>query len=61
MKAVLELALEQHPKSAIVHSRWGDYHLRRNDPASAIGYYKKALELDPTDEQTRETLKRLAK
>lgn len=61
VKAVLELALEQHPKSAIVHSRWGDYHLQRNDQASAIGYYEKALELDPADSQTRETLKRLAK
>ncbi len=61
VKAVLELAIEQHPKSAIVHSRWGDYHLQRNDQASAIGYYKKALELDPTDGQTRETLKRLEK
>ncbi len=61
VKAILELALEQHPKSAIVHSRWGDYCLKRNEPAKAVEYYKKALELDPTDEQTRETLKRLAK
>ena len=62
VKTILELALEQHPKSAIVHSRWGDYYLQlMNDPATATDYYRKALELDPTDQQTKETLKRLAK
>jgi CubicO group peptidase (beta-lactamase class C family) len=61
IKALLDLALDQHPKSAIVYSRWGDYHLLRNDKTSAITSFKKALELDPSDQQALEMLNDLTK
>jgi predicted TPR repeat methyltransferase len=61
IKLLLDLALDQHPKSAIVYSRWGDYHLLRNDKTSAITSFKKALELDPSDQQTLEVLNDLTK
>lgn len=60
-KAILEVATEQHPNSSIVYSRWGDYYLKLNDKANAIKNYQKAVELDPTDEQTKETLNGLTK
>jgi tetratricopeptide (TPR) repeat protein len=61
IKALLDLALEQHPKSAIVYSRWGDYHLLCDDKTSAISSFKKALELDPADQQALEILNDLTK
>lgn len=61
VKTVLEVALKQHPNSAIVYSRWGDYHLKNNDKSNAIKSYQKALELDPSDQQTKEILGSLEK
>jgi CubicO group peptidase (beta-lactamase class C family) len=61
VKAILELAREQHPGSSIVYSRWGDYFIKMDDKANAIKNYQKALELDPADEQTKETLNELVK
>ena len=58
---ILNLALEQHPNSSIIYSRWGDFFLLKDDIPNAIINYKKALELDPTDEQTLEVLKNLLK
>lgn len=60
-KAILEVAIEQHPNSSIVYSRWGDYHLKLDDKPNAIKSYQKAIELDPTDEQTKGTLENLRK
>jgi CubicO group peptidase (beta-lactamase class C family) len=31
VKTILDIAIEQHPNSSIVHSRWGDYYLKLND------------------------------
>ncbi|MEO0045127.1 MAG: hypothetical protein RL705_318 [Bacteroidota bacterium] len=59
VRTVLELASEQHPNAAIVFSRWGDYYLKINDKSNAIKNYEKALELDPLDDQTIDTLKSL--
>lgn len=56
VKTILEVAIEQHPNSSIVHSRWGDYFLKLNDKPNAIKSYKKTLELDPTDQQTKDIL-----
>lgn len=56
VKTILEVAIEQHPNSSIVHSRWGDYYLKLNDKPNAIKSYEKALELDPTDQQTKDIL-----
>ncbi|MEO6550257.1 MAG: serine hydrolase [Ferruginibacter sp.] len=61
VKAILELALEQHPNSAIVYSRWGEYYQKINDKANAIKNYQKALELDPADKQVKELLDDLTK
>ena len=61
VKMILKLAVEQHPASAIVYSRWGDYYLKLNDQASAIKSYEKAVELDPNDQQTKEALQNLKK
>ncbi len=57
VKTILELAIEQHPNSSIAYSRWGDFYQKINDKSSAIKSYQKAIELDPTDQQTKDTLK----
>ena len=61
VKTILELGVEQHPASAIVYSRWGDYYIKLNDLPNAIKNYQKAVELDPNDQQTKETLMKLYK
>lgn len=61
VKTVLELAAEQHPNSAVVYSRWGDFYLFQKDKANAVKNYRRALELDPNDQQTKETLNNLMK
>lgn len=48
--------MEQHPNSSIVYSRWGDYYQKINDKANAIKNYRKAIDLDPSDKQTKEIL-----
>lgn len=60
VKAMLELAVTQHPRSAIVQSRWGDYYRKMNDKANALAAYRAAVALDPTDEQAREAIRVLA-
>lgn len=59
VKTILNLALEQHPNSSIVYGRWGDYYLKINDKPNAIKNYRRAVELDPTDQQTKDILERL--
>jgi CubicO group peptidase (beta-lactamase class C family) len=61
VKTILDVAIEQHPNSSIVYSRWGDYYLKLNDKPNAIKSYQKAIELDPTDQQTKDTLNGLTK
>ncbi len=61
VRTVLELALEQHPNSAIVYARWGDFYLARNDQAGALKSYRKALELDPTDKALKEKINELTR
>ena len=61
VKTILELAIEQHPNSSIVYSRWGDYYLKMNDKTKAVESYRKAVELDPTDQQTKDILNGLIK
>ncbi|WP_210490142.1 serine hydrolase [Rufibacter aurantiacus] len=60
-KAILEVALEQYPTSAMVQTRFGDYFVKMNDKPNAIRSYTKALELDPSDAQAKELLSRLKK
>jgi tetratricopeptide (TPR) repeat protein len=59
VKTILDIALDQHPNSSIVYSRWGDYYLKLNDKLNAIMNYEKAIEIDPSDENSKEILKRL--
>jgi len=61
VKTILDVAIEQHPNSSIVYSRWGDYYLKLNDRQNAIKSYQKAIELDPTDQQSKDTLNGLKK
>lgn len=61
VKTILDVAIEQHPNSSIVYSRLGDYYLKLNDKPNAIKSYQKAIELDPTDQQTKDTLYELQK
>ena len=61
VKTILDVAIEQHPNSSIVYSRWGDYYLKLNDKQNAIKSYQKAIELDPTDQQTKDILNDLTK
>ena len=61
VKTILDVAIEQHPNSSIVYSRWGDYYLKLNDKHNAIKSYQKAIELDPTDQQTKDILNGLTK
>jgi tetratricopeptide (TPR) repeat protein len=61
VNTILELATERHPNASIVYSRWGDYYLKLADKSNAIKNYQKALALDPSDQQTKETLDRLIK
>lgn len=59
-ETLLELATEQHPKSSVVFARWGDYYLKMNDKPNAIINYKKAVALDPiNNESIAEELKKL--
>ncbi|MGY2134256.1 serine hydrolase [Hymenobacter sp. HD11105] len=55
-QGLLELALEQFPQSAVVHTRWGDLYLGRGDKPRAIAAYQTALRLDPDDKELREKL-----
>lgn len=59
-KAMLELAIAQHPRSAIVRGRWGDYYRKLNDRAKALSEYQAAVSLDPSDEQAQEAIRALA-
>lgn len=58
-RTILELAIEQHPASAVVYARWGDYYLYLNDNERAIQSFQKAVGLDDSDIVTHEKLKAL--
>ncbi len=58
-KMLLELSEEQHPQSAIVFARWGDYYLKMQDRAAAIRAYERANQLDPSDEGVVKALEKL--
>ncbi len=59
VKALLEVAAEQHPASAIVYNRWGDFYKAIGDKEAAIKSYQKSLELEPGNKDVIESLKRL--
>jgi predicted TPR repeat methyltransferase len=55
-QAILELAQEQHPNSAIVYARWGDLFEIQGNKSKAIESYKKTLTLDPSDKEIEKKL-----
>ncbi|MDQ5845595.1 MAG: serine hydrolase, partial [Acidobacteriota bacterium] len=56
---LLNLAIQLHPQSGMLYEGLGDVYVKqgRNDEATAS--YKKALELDPTLQPSKEALKKL--
>jgi CubicO group peptidase (beta-lactamase class C family) len=59
VKTILDIALDQHPNSSIVYSRLGDYYLKLKDKQNAIKNYTRAIGIDPSDENSKEILKKL--
>jgi tetratricopeptide (TPR) repeat protein len=58
VKSILEVAEEQYPQVAVVHLRFAEFYVQMGDMEKAVKYGKKALELDPSNEQLREMLKK---
>lgn len=61
VRMLLELALEQHPNSSIVYARRADYYLSVNDREQALSNLRKAIELDPSDKNSKDLLEQLMK
>jgi CubicO group peptidase (beta-lactamase class C family) len=59
VRTILELAEEQHPKSSMVYSRWGEFYLKSGDRNRAIESYRRAVALNPNDQIAKETLDKL--
>ncbi|MBD0258223.1 MAG: class A beta-lactamase-related serine hydrolase [Cytophagales bacterium] len=55
-RALLTLAQEQHPNSAMVFARWGDLYQKLGQVEQAIAAYQAALRLDPNDKDAQEKL-----
>jgi CubicO group peptidase (beta-lactamase class C family) len=55
-QAILELAQEQHPNSAIMYARWGDLYNSQGNKTKAIEAYTKALKLEPSDKEVEKKL-----
>ncbi|MBS0029915.1 alpha/beta hydrolase-fold protein [Chitinophaga sp. 22321] len=51
--------ISNYPRSANVYDSMGEACLVKGDKEAAIRYYRKAVELDPYNEERRETLKKL--
>lgn len=60
VKTILDLANEQNPKSSIVECRWGDYYLKTNNKQMALESYKKALILEPENEDIKSSITKLS-
>ncbi|RYY68876.1 MAG: serine hydrolase [Chitinophagaceae bacterium] len=59
VKTLLDVAVEQHPRSSIVYSRWGDFYKAIGDRQAATKSYKKSLELEPGNKDVIESLRNL--
>ncbi len=55
----LNLAVELYPKEAMLYDALGDMYLKKGSNEQAIQSYKKALEVDPNFEHSKEMLKKL--
>ncbi|HET9250951.1 MAG TPA: c-type cytochrome [Candidatus Eisenbacteria bacterium] len=56
--ALLGLNVEFHPTAGSTHNLLGRIHEAKGDPAAAIASWKKALELDPKDNRSRQLLEK---
>lgn len=56
---LLEMNVKSYPASFIVYAILGDAYVKRNEKNKAITMYKKAVELNPKDEDTKRKLKSL--
>jgi len=59
--ALLQLNLEFNPQSSRSYALLGAAYAAKNDSATAIKDFEKALEIDPKNEQARQQLERLKK
>jgi len=59
VKAILEVALEQHPNASIVYARWGEYYQACNDKTNAKQNYQKAHELEPSNKEYQIILEKI--
>jgi tetratricopeptide (TPR) repeat protein len=58
-EAILNLAREDYPQSAIVYARFGDLYQQQNRKLEAKAAYEKTLQLNPEDAETKEKLQQL--
>jgi tetratricopeptide (TPR) repeat protein len=58
--ALLKVAVELHPRGAILYDTLGDVYLKKGEQAQAIKAFQKALEADPGLEHAKEMIKKLA-
>lgn len=58
-EGVLELAKQRYPREGIVYARYGDLYQKQGYKTKAIAAYQTALQMDPTDEDSKEKLKAL--
>ncbi len=57
--AIFRLNAAEHPRSANVYDSLGDAYMKLGRNAEAIRYYRKSLELDPSNANARNTLQEL--
>ncbi len=53
---VLALAKERYPNEGIVYARYGDLYQKQGNPSKAIAAYQTALQLDPSDQDSKAKL-----
>ena len=56
---MFKMNVEDHPKSSNVYDSLGEAYMINGDKKAAIENYKKSLELDPSNGNAREMLRRL--
>jgi CubicO group peptidase (beta-lactamase class C family) len=57
--AVLKLNLQLFPQDGNSHDSLGEVYLMQGDKANAVTHYRRALELDPQNNNAREVLKKI--
>ena len=56
---MFKINVEDHPQSANVYDSLGEAYMINGDKKAVIENYKKSLELDPTNGNAREMLKKI--